>query len=115
LERHGRLVFLGFLKPILNGKGHAFKEPQTSEERRLDVAVTFQQHKYIVELKIWRGPKAHEAGLQQLAAYLESQGLSEGYLLIFDPRRPVEPIHESARWAQEWIEAEGKRVFAVWV
>jgi hypothetical protein len=36
LERQGRLVFLAFLKPILNGHGHAFKEPQTSEEKRLD-------------------------------------------------------------------------------
>jgi hypothetical protein len=109
LERHGRLVFLAFLNPILNGKGHTFKEPQISEERRLDVAVTFQQHKYIVELKIWRGPKAHEAGLKQLADYLGRQGLAEGYLVIFDPRA------KEKSWAQEWIEAEGKRVFAVWV
>jgi hypothetical protein len=109
LERHGRLVFLAFLKPILNGKGHTFKEPQTSEERRLDVAVTFQQHKYIVELKIWRGPKAHEEGLKQLADYLERQGLDEGYLVIFDPRA------KEKSWAQEWIEVAGKKVFAVWV
>jgi hypothetical protein len=73
------------------------------------VAVAFQQHKYIVELKVWRGPKAHEAGLQQLAAYLESQGLAEGYLVIFDP------CAKEKSWAQEWIEVEGKRVFAVWV
>jgi hypothetical protein len=115
LERHGRLVFLAFLKPILNSKGHTFKEPQISEERRLDVAVTFQQHKYIVELKIWRGPKAHEEGLKQLADYLDRQGLEEGYLVIFDPRRPAETIQESSRWAHQWIEIEGKRVFAVWV
>ncbi len=109
LERHGRLVFLAFLNPILNGKGHTFKEPQISEERRLDVAVTFQQHRYVVELKIWRGPKAHEEGLKQLADYLERQGLAEGYLVIFDPRA------KEKSWAQEWIEVEGNKVFAVWV
>ena len=38
LERNGRLVFFAFLKPILNGWGFAFKEPQISEEKRLDVA-----------------------------------------------------------------------------
>ena len=109
LERHGRLVFLAFLNPILNGKGHTFKEPQISEERRLDVAVTFQQHRYVVELKIWRGPKAHEEGLKQLADYLGRQDLAEGYLVIFDPRA------KEKSWAQEWIEVAGKKVFAVWV
>jgi hypothetical protein len=115
LEREGRLVFLAFLRPILNGKGHDFIEAQTSEEKRLDVAVTYNQYQYVVELKVWRGQAAHQRGLAQLADYLDRQGLDEGYLVIFDPRRSVETIHESSRWAQEWIEVEGKRVFAVWV
>ena len=34
LERNGRLVFLGFLQPIINGKGYFFKEPQISDEKR---------------------------------------------------------------------------------
>ncbi len=54
-ERNGRLIFLAFLKPIINGGGWDFKEPQISGEKRLDVAITFFQHKYVVELKIWRG------------------------------------------------------------
>jgi hypothetical protein len=115
LERQWRLIFLAFLKPILNGKGHDFKEVQTAEEKRLDIIVTYYQHKYVIELKRWYGDKAHQRGLAQLADYLEIQGLDEGYLVIFDPRRPVETILESSRWAQEWIEAEGKRVFTVWV
>ena len=43
LERNGRLVFLAFIKPIINGAGYDFKEPQISEERRLDVAITYYQ------------------------------------------------------------------------
>lgn len=109
LERHGRLVFLAFVKPILNGKGHTFKEPQISEEQRMDVVMTFLDKKYIVELKIWRGEKAHEAGLKQLAAYLDNQGLEEGFLVIFDPRT------RSKSWDQKHLEVAGKRVFAVWV
>lgn len=109
LERNGRLVFLAFLRPIINGAGHDFIEPQISEEKRLDVAVTFYQHKYIVELKVWRGEAAHRQGLSQLAGYLDRQNIKEGYLVIFDPR-----LKEKS-WSQEWIEAEGKRIFAVWV
>jgi AAA-like domain len=108
LERNGRLVFLAFLKPILNGHGYSFKEPQTSEEKRLDVVITFHQHRYLVELKVWRGPKAHEEGLEQLADYLDRQGLDEGYLLIFD--------HKGIKtWQQESLTVGDKRVLAAWV
>ncbi len=108
LERQGRLVFLAFLKPILNGHGHAFKEPQISEEKRLDVLITYYQHRYVIELKLWRGQQAHENGLEQLANYLDSLGLEEGALLIFD--------HSEVKdWKVEEIVHNGEKVFAVWV
>jgi PD-(D/E)XK nuclease superfamily len=109
VEREGRLIFLAFLKPILNGAGHDFKEPQISEERRLDIAVTFNQHKYIVELKLWYGEKAFEEGLEQLGDYLEKQNLTEGFLVVFD--------HSKKRKTrqQKDLEIDGKKVFAVWV
>ncbi len=108
LERNGRLVFLAFLKPIINGKGYAFKETEISEERRLDITVTFFQHKYVAELKVWRGEAAHQKGLSQLAGYLDRLHLTEGYLLIFDPAGPKNRENQ-------WLETEGKRVFVVWV
>jgi hypothetical protein len=108
LERHARLVFLSFLKPIINGAGYDFKEPQISEEKRLDVVITYYEHKYIAELKLWRGEKLQEKGLIQLANYLETQQVSEGYLLIFD--------HAKVKnWASEWTSVQKKRIFMVWV
>jgi AAA-like domain len=108
LEKNGRLVFLAFLKPIINGSGHDFKEPQISEEKRLDVVITYLKNKYVAELKIWHGEKAHQKGLLQLVDYLDVQGLEEGYLLIFDHS-------EIKNWQSEWLEVGGKRIFAVWV
>jgi transposase len=108
LERNGRLVFLAFLKPIINGAGYDFKEPQVSEEKRLDLVVTYYNEKYIIELKIWRGEKAHEKGLQQLSDYLTVQSLTEGYLLIFDHAK-------THQWHHQWIDFQDKRIFAVWV
>ncbi len=106
LEKDGRLIFLAFLKPIINGGGYDFKEPQISDERRLDVVITYYQHQYVAELKIWHGQAAHEKGLVQLADYLDRLGLSVGYLLIFD--------HSKRKsWKSDWIEIEGKRIF--WV
>ena len=107
LERQGRLVFLAFLKPILNGHGHTLKEPQISDERRLDVLITYHEHQYVVELKVWRGPTAHEKGLNQLAAYLDSLGLEEGALLIFNPSKEM-------RGKEDETIHHGKRIFMVW-
>jgi Predicted AAA-ATPase len=108
LERNGRLVFLAFMKPILNGHGYDFKETQISEERRLDVTMTFYYHKYVAELKIWRGQVAHEEGLNQLNNYLNRLNLTEGYLIIFDHK-------EVKKWQSQWINHEGKKIFMVWV
>jgi hypothetical protein len=108
LERNGRLVYLAFMKPILNGHGYDFKEVQISQERRLDVTITFYQHKYVAELKIWRGQAAHEEGLDQLSDYLDRLKLTEGYLIIFDHK-------EIKTWDSGWIEHNGKRIFAIWV
>jgi len=110
LEREWRLIFLAFLRPAINGHGHDFCEAVTSEERRMDVAVVYGPHRYVVELKIWRGPEYHTAGLSQLTGYLDAQGLNEGWLVIFDPRKD-----HSEAGRQEDIIHEGKQVFAVWV
>jgi hypothetical protein len=108
IERQGRLIFLAFLKPILNGNGHTFKEPQISEEKRLDIVITYHQHKYIVELKIWRGEKAHKNGFQQLGDYLDRQGVSNGNLVIFDHS-------EVKEWKTKTIRSKGKRINVIWV
>ena len=106
LERDGRLIFLAFMKPILNSAGYDFKEPQISEEKRLDVVITYYQHLYVAELKIWRGPVAHEKGLGQLVDYLDRLGLDTGYLLIFD-------TNKKKKWDRDWVDVQGKRIF--WV
>lgn len=108
LERNGRLVFLAFLKPIINGSGYDFKEPQISDEKRLDVIITYLQYRYLAELKIWYGEVAHQKGLAQLADYLDRLALTEGYLVIFD--------HAKIKsWKNEWVTVNDKKVFAIWV
>ncbi|HEY5523743.1 MAG TPA: GxxExxY protein, partial [Clostridium sp.] len=82
IEHQGRLLFLAFIKPIINGTGFDFKEVQISEEKRLDLVITYNNFKYIIEMKIWRGPKYHETGVKQLCEYLDIHNLNKGYLLI---------------------------------
>ena len=106
LERHGRLLFLAFIKPIINGVGFDFKEPQTSEEKRLDVVIVYNNHKYIIELKIWRGDSYYQKGLKQLADYLEYNKQDKGYLLVFD-------FNEGKQYKREDLVIEGKKIVAV--
>ena len=110
LERNGRLLFLAFIKPIINGKGFDFKEVQTSEERRLDVVVTYLDRCYVAELKMWYGEKAHEKGVLQLCSYLDSLGLDKGYLIIYDIRQDAKK-----EWKQDSINIYGKEIHMVWV
>lgn len=108
LERQWRLIFLAYLQPILNDKGHSFREVETSQEKRLDIVVTYLQYKYIIELKIWRGPKNHQKGLGQLANYLDAHGVNKGFLVIFDTRK-------KKTWEAKPIKHKGKEIFTVWV
>ncbi len=83
-EKEGRKFFLFYLKPIINGTGNYYVEAETFDEGRMDVVVDYLGRQYVIELKIWRGMAYHEEGEQQLAAYLESMHLEQGYMLTFN-------------------------------
>jgi len=108
LEREGRLLFLAYLRPILNGLGFDFKEPNVGDERRMDIVITYRNKRYVLELKRWYGEKAHQEGLQQLSDYLDLYGLSEGYLLIYD-------FNKNKIYKDEEIPFKDKQIYAVWV
>ncbi|MDM8560345.1 AAA-like domain-containing protein [Candidatus Parabeggiatoa sp. HSG14] len=108
LEREGRLLFLAFLKPILNGRGFEFKEPVVADERRMDLVITYQNQRYVIELKRWYGEKYHQKGLQQLSDYLDMYSLKKGYLLIYD-------FNKGKIYKEEKISFQDKEIFAVWV
>ena len=117
LEKEGRLLFLTFLKPIINGIGFYYVEPQTRDNRRMDLVVTYGQQEFIIELKIWRGEKYEENGRDQLSNYLATRGMDEGYLVTFDfsKRKKGSANCETQLDSIEpqWIEWNGKRIFEV--
>lgn len=83
-EEEGRKQFLLFLKPIINGTGNYYIEAQTRDQTRTDVVVDYAGEQFVVELKIWRGPRYNEEGERQLCGYLERFGISVGYMLSFN-------------------------------
>ncbi len=83
IESQGRLLFLCFLKPIINGTGFYYVEPQTRTNSRMDIVVTYLDEEFIIELKIWRGDQYRKDGIKQLNGYLESREQKKGYLVSF--------------------------------
>lgn len=108
LEHNGRTLFLAFLKPIINGVGFDFKEVQISEEKHLDIVVTYNNFKYIIELKIWCGESYHKKGIQQLYDYLDIHSVDEGYLLIFN-------FNADKEYKDEVIKINNKDLFTVYL
>ena len=84
IERQGRLLFLCFMKPIINGKGNYYVEPETRDNTRMDVVISYGGREYIVELKIWRGQQYRQKGLEQLEEYLDRKKKKKGYLISFN-------------------------------
>ena len=103
-------AFMTFIKPIINSRGVDFKEVEAFEEKRLDIVITFENQKYIVELKIWREESYHQEGILRLSDYLNRQNQTKGDLLIYDLRKVM---GKQGEW--EKIEKQGKEIYAAWV
>ena len=108
IEREGRLLFLSYLKPLINGQGFYHIESQFTDLRRMDIVVDFGQEQFIIELKLWKGESKHKKAYEQLAGYISSKGLLSGYLLTFDFRKGADKQPYA-----KWVDFEGKRIFDV--
>ena len=74
----------------------------------MDIVVTFQNQRFVIEVKIWYGEEYHQRGLKQLSNYLDTYSQKEGYLLIFD-------FNIGKQYHEEMIQYADKQIFAVWV
>ena len=58
-------------RPIINGTGRSYVEARTRDMKRTDIIVDYGGEQFVIELKIWRGPKYHAAGEAQIAEYID--------------------------------------------
>ena len=108
LEKHGRLIFLSYLTPLINGKGFYHIDSQFTDLRRMDLVVDYGEDQFIIELKIWRGEQYEKEAYEQLCGYLEHKLASVGYLLTFDFRKVGNKVTKA-----QWLEMNDKRIFDV--
>jgi len=107
-EKHGRLLFITYLKPLINGKGFYHLESQFTDYRRMDLVVDYLQEQFIIELKIWDGEKIKENAYEQLLGYMNTKNATIGYLLIFDFRKNKDKLQRT-----EWIQIGDKKIFSI--
>lgn len=108
LERHGRLLFLTYLKPLINGTGFYHIEAQSRSLRRMDIILDYNKEQFIIELKLWHGEHYKEKAYKQLLDYMEARNAGVGYLLTFNFNKNS----EKERCAK-WVDCDGKRIFDV--
>jgi hypothetical protein len=106
IEREGRFMFICFLKPIINGTGFYYSEPENNDGSRMDLVITYNRKEYVIELKIWHGTEYEISGREQLSEYLATRNLSEGYLVTFSFLKNKVPQEKP-----EWIEYGGKKIY----
>ena len=109
LERDGKLIFLTYLKPLINGNGFYHFESETRDYGKMDLVIDYMKQQFILELKIWDGDSKHQDAYKQLANYLKSKNHDCGYLLTFDFRK--KPDNSFAE--TQWVEYDGKQIFDV--
>ena len=81
-EATPHLVLMAFLQRVTNGKGHIIREMALGS-RRLDLCVEYRDKRYAVEVKTSKN-FAGEKSYGQLADYLSTLGLDEGWMAVFD-------------------------------
>ncbi len=89
-EATAHLAFMGFLQRVVNGGGRVYRE-YGAGRGRIDILVEYGGGRHAVELKRVR-PKdgalaVRTKGIAQLGRYLDTLGLNEGWLVIFDQRK----------------------------
>ena len=80
--------------------GHLYPEVPTGRGR-MDIILLYRNEKHIVETKLWHGEKRYQTGKQQLAAYLDKEGVRRGYYIVFDHRQ-----NAIVRYEHEFIESK---------
>jgi hypothetical protein len=83
-ESAHHLLLMSFLQRIVNRGGEIIREMAVGNGR-IDLFVKFGNQEFALELKVKWDNRTIEDGKKQLAQYLDTLGLKEGYLVIFDP------------------------------
>ncbi|MBI4704118.1 MAG: hypothetical protein HY744_23665 [Deltaproteobacteria bacterium] len=87
-EAGPHLMLMAFLQRIVNTGGRIEREYGLGRGA-LDLMVFWQDERHAIEIKLRRDTETEAEGVEQLSRYLETAGLAEGWLVLFDLRQGV--------------------------
>lgn len=97
-EKTGQFLLTAWLYQFVRGGNGDLHYEMKSGLGRLDVLLSYKGEKYIIETKVNRHDDLiriiEEGALQLSGKYLATEGVSEGYLVIFDTRTAVGALCE---------------------
>ncbi|HWO19812.1 MAG TPA: hypothetical protein VNO30_13595 [Kofleriaceae bacterium] len=108
-ESGPHLMLMAFLQRIINGGGRIEREYALGRGA-LDLIIEWKNARHVIEVKVRRDSHTEERAIEQIVAYLDSMGLTEGWLILFD-------LRSTQSWAERlWtkdVEHAGKRIHLV--
>jgi hypothetical protein len=106
-EAAPHLVIQAFLQRVLNGGGRISREMALGKNRA-DICIEWENQKYPIELKIYKGVKTTKDSIEQILKYMEETGSKEGWVVIFD--RTPKKSWSKKLYIKEVKPATGKKV-----
>lgn len=94
-EYIGQHLLLTYLEPFVHIIGAGMYIEVQTGRGKIDLLISHNQKRYVIEIKIWRGEVRYQAGKRQLAAYINTENALEGYYIVFDHRK--EPIQQKEK------------------
>ena len=91
----GQHLLFAYLDQFVTSVGGVMYMEVPTGRGRMDLIIFHNQKKYVIETKIWRSDRYYTEGKQQLAAYLSTESVAEGYYIVFDHREVPEPRTET--------------------
>ena len=91
----GQHLLFAYLDQFVTSVNGAMYMEVPTGRGRMDLVILHTGRKYIVETKVWRSERSYTEGKQQLAAYLSTEGVTDGYYVVFDHREAPEPRTET--------------------
>jgi hypothetical protein len=100
-EAGPHLMLMAFLQCVINGGGRIDREYALGRGA-LDLLVTWKGERHAIEVKVRRDERTEGKAVEQVGRYMESLGLKEGWVVLFDRRTSV-------GWEEKVFEREHRR------
>jgi hypothetical protein len=110
-EAAPHLILQAFLQRVINGGGNVIRE-LAANTKRADLCVVYEDKKYPLEIKIYRGEKTITEGFEQLAEYMDIFASKEGWLIVFN-RNPEISWDDKIYYKQEIVGDKILNIFGV--